>query len=217
MDSWEIELKLRKANTELEKMEWEYESRQEVSYPNGTDLEYRTIKGTKEQYNAIVAKREEIMNLQRQLEEAKRRERENNQTEVLNEERKNYDNEDELSKEEEHKIAFDRVKSIYKSQSIWQRVTYKIKGKTPNWRKVSNLSTEELVFLGDLAKGNTLLQQKVNEKKTERRQEKGMTIREIQEMKKEEAMNSFMKSINSNNTLKEKMDLDDTLLGGKSR
>lgn len=217
MDSWEIELKLRKANTELGKMQREYESRQHVSYTNGTDLEYRTIKGTEEEYNAIVAKRKEVMDLQRQLEEAKRRERENNQTEVLNEERKIYNNEDELSKEEEHKMAFDRVKSIYKSQSIWQRVTYKIKGKTPNWRKVSNLSTEELVFLGDLAKGNTLWQQKVNEKKTERRQEKGMTIREIQEIKKEEAMNDFMKSINSNNTLKEKMDLDDTLLGGKSR
>ena len=43
-----------------------------------------------------------------------------------------------------------------------------------------------------------------------------MTIKEIQAKQKEEAMKAFMDSVNSQNTLTEKMNLDDTLAGGKT-
>lgn len=217
MDSFEIELKLRKANAELVRMESDYERKDEVYYPNGSDVQYRTIKGTEEEYAAIVGKRKEIEKLQRELEEARKREREN--VEITNKEdlaRKEEEAKKLKEKEEEHKIAFDRVKKTYKSRSHWERFKDTIQGRRPNFKKVESYTTEELEFLNDLARGTTLWQQKRNEDKFERRQDKGMTIKEIQKKQKEEAMKAFMDSVNSQSTLDEKMQLDDTLVGGKS-
>ena len=217
MDSWEIELKLRKASAELEKMQSDYEQKGTVSYTNGSDMQYRTMKGTEEEHRAIIGKRQEVMNLQRELEEARSRERAG--VDVVRDaalarlgEEKNHLGD----KEEEHRMAFDRVKQTYKSRSRWERLKDSIQGKRPNWSKIESYTTEELEFLNDLARGNTLWQRKVNEDKFERRQDKGMTIKEIQAKQKEEAMKAFMDSVNSQNTLTEKMNLDDTLAGGKT-
>ena len=54
MDSWEIELKLRKVSAELAKMQRDYEQKATVSYTNGSDMQYRTMKGTEEEHRAII-------------------------------------------------------------------------------------------------------------------------------------------------------------------
>ena len=216
MDSWEIELKLRKVSAELAKMQRDYEQKATVSYTNGSDMQYRTMKGTEEEHRAIIGKRKEVMDLQAELEEARSRERAG--VDVVRDAALARKEEEakHLGDKEEHKMAFDIVKQTYKSRSRWERLKDSIQGKRPNWGKIESYTTEELEFLNDLARGNTLWQRKVNEDKFERRQDKGMTIKEIQAQQKEEAMKAFMDSVNSPNTLTEKMNLDDTLAGGKT-
>lgn len=216
MDSWEIELKLRKSSAELARMQSDYEQKETVSYTNGSDMQYRTMRGTEEEHRAIIEKRQEVMELQRELEEARRRERTttNQNVDVISNTSLEKDTKE--AEFDEHKMAFERVKQAYKSRSRWERLKDTIGRRRPNWSQVESYTTEELEFLSNLARGNTLWQKKVNEDKFERRQDKGMTIKEIQKKQKEEAMQAFMNSVNSQSTLNEKMELDDTLAGGKT-
>ena len=74
---------------------------------------------------------------------------------------------EELDRQQEHQsyieeqriAAFQDVKKEYKKNSPWNRLINKIQGKSPNWKKVSDYSLEQLNHLLKVREGETKFQQ----------------------------------------------------------
>lgn len=111
---------------------------------------------------------EEEMNNTVQILEANIQEM-NNQSSVLSEE----------EKEKKRIKEFEKVKQAWKRKSTLTRVMEHLKGNSPDWKKISDLSQNELEYLVKVASGEADFQQRLDEKIFEKRLDKGISIKQI--------------------------------------
>lgn len=190
---------------------------QEVMYPNGTDVQYRSIpsatdeavwSANKEAYEAqkrYEAAQRDVDNLTLSPEEVAKLREERRQQELAKKEQEAY----------EHKMAFETVRQIYKKQSRWNRFMNLIQGKKPDWNKVEEYTTEELQFLDTLSRGRSVWQEKINQERWERREKNGMSSKEMRKLENEKNMKDFLKGLNSDSTLRSDLSYEKSSRGIK--
>jgi len=161
----EIEYKLESAKRELNRLKGSREvvSRDE-SARLGDGLTYveNRSNGTKEQ---IALAQEKVERLEKELKEAieweknkpLREAQDRKAAELSKKEEEKQKERDKVNNEREKKLkesAFRKVKERYKSVSLGERFLNKINGKAPNWKKVRELSREELEYLSRVTADN---------------------------------------------------------------
>lgn len=190
---------------------------QEVMYPNGTDVQYRSISGATEE--KVWAANKEAYEAQKQYESAQRDVANltlsPEEVAKLKEERRQQEQAKKEQEAFEHKMAFDAVRQIYKKQSIWGQFMNLVQGKKPDWKEVEKYTTEELQFLDTLSRGGSAWQEKINQERWERREKKGMSSAEMRKLENEKNMKDFLKALNSDSTLRSDLSYEKSSRGIK--
>ena len=131
-------------------------------------IEYNTHKVGS---NAEIEKaKQELAKLKEELKRAEefernkpqREQRDKNIQETLDQEA--IEREKEAAALEKQRVAhYKKVKELYKGQGLWARFVNRIKGRKPNWKKISKYSIEKLDFLVAEYHGDTIRQQEKEE------------------------------------------------------
>lgn len=147
---------------------------------------------------------------------------EKNKPEILKseaEERKRKVAEERTNEKERQKTAFKRIKKIYKSGPLSQRLINLIPGNHTRFGNIKKLSQEEIEFLEKLSKGDTIFQKEKNERRRDEleKRKKKLKPSDIRKMNSNSNWNQFVKAINSKTYLKSMMDMEESKTTGIGR
>lgn len=158
----EIEVELAREGARL--VDLQAESSIEVMEANGSDVGYRTIRGSKGTSQEIAASRKRIVELSAQLKNARMATNRPQQQEQDNASEQEKD--EKIRLEEQYKeFIFNQLKNSYKKNSNkWHKFMMLLQGKAPNWNKISSYTQEELNYLMAAYSGSTKFQEEKSEK-----------------------------------------------------
>lgn len=228
MQESEIILKIRDLQQELIRLS-QTKTYEQQEVKNGLDVythEIETTVGTKEQITNI---KNQISQLEQKLEKMQKykeeeheriletkREMEESKKQKLEQEKLERKKADEKKKE-----AFKKVKQAYKKVDVWSRFVNKIKGRTPNWKKVQGYSQEELEYLLRVSKGNTVSQQerfdRIIDKNNAKSSQNRDHYKELQKQHQQYNNDIFTNLLNSESKLEASMNLDENKEAGRRR
>ena len=120
--------------------------------------------------------------------------------------------------EREVKKDFKKLKKAYKNIGLWNRITNKLQGKKPNWKKIKqDLTREEMEFLLKVSSGNT--QERHNDfeqakaRNEERPRKERKTFKELRKRQRQNNLEQMRKLLVSRERLKQEMEMENGKYG----